>query len=103
MNLQTLIETAHETAKGKGFWEGPRNKAEMVALMHSELSEMLEGIRKPGPDSHCPAFTSEEIELADVLIRAADYAGGHGLRLVEAVAAKMQFNQSRPHKHGKTF
>lgn len=72
-----------------------------IALMHSELGEMTEGVRKPGPDQHCPEFTQEEIELADTLIRAFDYAGAFDLRLAEAILAKMEYNASRPYKHGK--
>lgn len=78
-------------------------KAEKIALMHSELSEALEGIRKDKMDEHCPEFTSEEVELADALIRILDYAGGFKLRLGEAVLAKLAYNRSRPHKHGKSF
>jgi hypothetical protein len=58
-------------------------------------------VRKPGPDQHCPDFTSEEIEAADALIRLFDYAQEWGLRLAEAVTAKMEYNASRPYKHGK--
>lgn len=88
-----------------GFWPAgkERNKGEMIALMHSELSEMLEGVRKPGPDQHCPDFTSEEIEAADTLIRLLDYCDGCSLRLAEATIVKMAFNESRPMKHGKGF
>lgn len=94
----------HATSAAHGFWDNlPRNKGEMIALMHSELSEMLEAVRKPGPDHHCPEFTNEEVEAADLLIRLFDYCHGHGLRLPEAVEAKMLFNESRPHKHGKAF
>lgn len=76
------------------------NKAEKLALIHSEISEALEGIRKPGPDKHCPEFTNEEIELADAIIRIMDYAKYFDLRLPEALIAKLQYNKTREHKHG---
>ena len=77
-----------------------RNKGEMIALMHSELSEMLEGVRKDSLDSHLPHRPSEEVELADLFIRALDYAGAFELDLDGAVAEKMAFNAQRTdHKH----
>ncbi len=76
------------------------NKGERIALMHSELSEALEGIRKPGPDAHCPEFTSEEVELADCVIRILDHCEAFGLRLVDALLAKHEYNTSREYMHG---
>lgn len=76
-------------------------KLSKIALIHSELGEMTEGVRKPGADQHCPEFTQEEVELADTLIRIFDYAEEFGLRAVEAVMAKMEYNANRPYKHGK--
>lgn len=89
------------------WWHDPhtgnrieRNKGEMIALMHSELSEMLEGVRKSSMDDHLPKRKSEEVELADLLIRAFDYAHAHGLDLAGAVIDKCTYNISREdHKH----
>lgn len=120
--IYTLCREAYENSEAHGFWGdfevtlnlfiagGHENLAAKydldqrlakIALMHSELGEMTEGVRKPGPDQHCPDFTQEEIELADVFIRGFNYAGKWNLRLCEAILAKMKYNEGRPHKHGK--
>lgn len=90
------------TAIDKGWWSEPVfNDGEKIALMHSELSEVLEALRKgEPPDKHLPEFTSTEVELADAVIRIMDYAEYRGLRLAEAVEAKVAYNETRPHKHG---
>jgi hypothetical protein len=104
MGLICLARVCHEIAKEHGFWpDHPRNRGEQIALMHEELSGILEGLRKPRPDTHCPDFTREEVKLADLIIRALDYAHGHGLRLTGALRAKVETNETRPHLHGKTF
>lgn len=76
-------------------------KLSKIALMHSELGEMTEGVRKPHEDEHCSVFTSEEVEAADVFIRLMDYVGEFGLRFADAVMAKMEYNAGRTYKHGK--
>lgn len=72
-----------------------RNRGELIALMHSELSEMLEGVRKNIRDDHLPEYPAEEVELVDLLIRAFDYAGAYDIPLEDIFYAKMQYNTER--------
>lgn len=77
-----------------------RNKGELIALIHSELSECLEGVRKELTDDKLPHRSMEEVEMADTLIRIFDYAGAFGLDLEGAYQEKMEYNQERDdHKH----
>ena len=71
------------------------NKGERFALMHSELSEAFEAERKDLMSDHIPEFRGVEEELADLLIRAFDYAGEYNLRLGEAFVAKLLYNRTR--------
>lgn len=103
--IPCLIDRVHHNAVNKGFWEGQRNDAEQIALMHSELSECLEAMRDDpnAPSEKIPAFSKVEEELADAVIRIMDYCGGRDLDLLGAILAKMEYNEGRPHKHGKRF
>ncbi len=71
-----------------------------IALMHSELSEALEGDRKNLMDDHLPQFDMLTVELADVVIRIMDHAGWASLPVGEAIIAKMGYNANREHMHG---
>jgi NTP pyrophosphatase (non-canonical NTP hydrolase) len=99
----------NHTAHQKGFWEDwedgvERNDAEMLCLIHSEISEALEALRRGNPpDDKIPEYSGAEAELADVVIRIMDLAHARGWRVAQAIEAKMRFNAGRPYKHGKQF
>lgn len=91
----------NSTAKAKGWWDKERNDGEIIALMHSELSEALEALRHGNPpDGHIPDFNGVEAEMADTVIRIMDFGKARGLRIAEALEAKMAYNANRPYKHG---
>jgi len=76
------------------------NLGEKIALMHSELSEMLEGARKGVSDSHLRHRSAEEVEAADTLIRLLDYCGYRKLDIAGAVIEKLAYNRKRQdHTH----
>lgn len=103
MNLNDYASQCH--LDNKKWWQDPvtkepieRNKAELICLMHSELSEAMEGVRKDLNDDKLPHRKMEEVELADCLIRIFDYAGAYGLDLQGAYQEKREFNANR-HDH----
>jgi len=95
--IKELQELCHQIATEKGFWEaGDRNDGELIALMHSELSEALEALRKDDWDNVAE-------ELADVVIRIMDFCEAREINLQQQILMKIEKNKVRPHKHGKKF
>ena len=110
-----LQEACHGAAKRSGWWtdhytgqdltyayepiqpghKPPRNIGEMLCLIHSEISEAMEGARKGLMDDKLPHRTMLEVELADAVIRIFDMAGGLHLDLGGAIAQKLENNTSR--------
>lgn len=104
VSITELQRLAYENATAKGWHETPRADGEMIALMHSELSEALEELRN-GRAPNETYFNGQKpegvpIELADVVIRIFDFCGQHKINLQSAIVTKMVYNQTRPHRHG---
>ena len=79
-----------------------RNKGELLALIHSEVSEALEGERKSLMDDKLPQYRMAPVEIIDTIIRCLDYlAGFHpDVDVQEVFDAKMAFNATREdHTH----
>lgn len=72
-----------------------RNVGELLCLVHSEISEAMEGHRKNLMDDKLPHRKAFEVELADALIRIFDIAGKFDLDLDAAVREKREFNANR--------
>jgi len=105
MNLNDLAKLCH-TANAK-WWHDintgvrvERNKGELLCLIHSEISEAMEGERKNLMDDKLPHRRMAEVELVDAMIRIFDYAGAFGYDLQGAFDEKMAYNAIREdHKH----
>lgn len=92
------LKTGHDfvTEVRSGMRFGKALVAEKLCLVHSEISEAMEGHRKGLMDDKLPHRSMIEVELADAVIRIADLAGALGLDLGGAIAEKMAFNAVRP-------
>lgn len=66
----------HDTAVSKGWWDQDRDRDEVYALIHSEVSEALEAFRKL--DDWKSAAVEE---LADVVIRVLDWCQARPTRM----------------------
>lgn len=99
-----LQDICHGASARAGWWadgqgrdvrENPYCFSNKLALIHSEVSEAMEGDRKGLMDDKLPHREMREVELADAAIRIFDLAGAYGMDLGAAIEEKLVFNAQR--------
>lgn len=104
-----LTQVCHGRSKAAGWWtnrigddqtkqhvmEAENLVPTKLCLIHSEISEGLEGYRKDLNDDHLPHRKMLEVELADAVIRIFDLAGALQYDLGGAISEKLEYNSQR--------
>jgi NTP pyrophosphatase (non-canonical NTP hydrolase) len=131
LDINDLAWTIHQGNVDKGFYDAPPNNATALMLIVSELSEALEADRtgkhadinyfidrkneienskgkELDNEEYARLFKATikdtyEDEIADAVIRLLDHCGYRGIDIQTHIAAKLAYNQSRPHKHDKSY
>lgn len=93
VSIAGIAKEIHLNALAHGWWDTDRKIPELLCLIHSEVSEVLEAYRNEDIDNI-------KEEMADIVIRVFDMAEGLGIDIQSEILKKHEINKSRPYRHG---
>lgn len=113
LGLEDAQERVYAVNEANGWFDADRTVGDDIALLHSEVSEMLEAYRDYGlGDATRDEITQLEgvivqmkpegfgSEAADVLIRLLDTCKRRGVNLAWEFDRKLAYNKTRGNRHG---
>lgn len=95
MDISKLQDEIKELLDSKGFEYGKDTFYEKASLAHTEISELVDVIKKKGHD----AQDEIESEFADIIIRTMNFALMYGFDADKAIRKKMDTNWNRPYRY----